>query len=324
MSDKEYIQIECSEDLIEAGITYITRHLGQLEAPDYDHLRQVVVDKIVELAFRRLLTDRDVPHQAQPSTSFTQRDHFDLTIGGRRCSLISRLMRKKEDIAQIHKNPNLLDQEQIFHSVQEFGTKPHEEDLYIFAFLTGLVTRSQQDLGKAIDAGQPTFLLNPMPRSWVYPANWSGLGELTLKSDASESAVVTLGGLNAEKEFITQQVNLDPQERTPANDDFYGLSYIHSHTLPDGKIGIHSPVSKDTVVIERYDWGNLYVYGMKIFFVGYLSVGEFNRQAKRFETGKYTGDLRVGKDTMAVQVDQLRPLPDLFVRANNWEQQKDR
>lgn len=324
MSESKFIQINATEDLTEAGVTYVTRYMGQLDAPAPDHLRQTVVDKIIDLSFRRLVTERDVPHTLEPSTSFITRDHFEITLGGRRCVFVSRLIRKKESVSEIHKDPSKLTENQIFQPVNQGDTRPRDEDIYIFAFMTGLVTRKHKDLQIAIEADQPTALVFPTPRNWVYPANWSGLGELILKGDTEEPVTITLGGLNGEKEFITKQIHLTPKERTSVGDEFYGLSYLHTDNLPDGRVGLHSPVMKDTLLITPYDWENLWVYGMNIYFVGYMSVGEFNRKSTRFEAGRYTGDLRVGNDTMAVQVNQLRPLTDLFVRANNWEQQKDR
>ena len=97
----DIIQLPCSEDLIRAGTAFVTRSLvhpgGQQVNPAFDHLRRKVVDKAIELAFRRLLMEEDIPHQLIDSVTFSQPDTFDIALGGRRCVLAGMSISHKEE-----------------------------------------------------------------------------------------------------------------------------------------------------------------------------------------------------------------------------------
>jgi hypothetical protein len=62
---------------------------------------------------------------------------------------------------------------------------------------------------------------------------------------------------------------------------------------------------------------------MEIVLLGYLSRGEFRRKAAHLPAGSRVFGLpRTEQDCKSLPVSQLRPLPDLFIRANNWAGQQ--
>jgi hypothetical protein len=199
----------------------------------------------------------------------------------------------------------------------------HEEDLFIFACLLALATHSQQDIQKVIANQQPYYLFFKTPADWATPRQWRSFAPLALKLDSEEPATVELGGLSGERTGLTFSVDLPPRQRIEVSPDFYTLNYLHAKDLPAGTVGVHSSAQPETLLVAPFQWGNLWVYGIEIVLLGYLSRGEFHRKATRLPAGSRVFGLpRTEQDYQSLPVSQLRPLPDLFIRANNWAGQQ--
>jgi hypothetical protein len=197
-----------------------------------------------------------------------------------------------------------------------------DKDIYLFAFLSGLVAASQDDLQKVIYKNQPYHLIHAMPDSWVRPADWNPLGALVLKSESEQTQVVEIGGQDEGREMRTCVVEIPPRTRIQINDRFFSLAYIHSKSLPDARIGIHSPSLNETHIISAMDWGNIWVYGMDILLAGWLTREEFNRHASTITPGTRVFQYdRTRAKNLAVPVSNLKPLSDLFERVREWDLQ---
>ena len=78
---------------------------------------------------------------------------------------------------------------------------------------------------------------------------------------------------------------LEPQKRKVLHVDFFTLNYLHTPNLPDQVLGIHSPNLQQTYLIEPIQWGNIWVYGMRIVFTGFIYVaGHFSAELKNLQT----------------------------------------
>jgi len=327
LNANDLIQIPYTPDLTQAAIAYLTQTMVQPGNPmddlDFPELRRVVEEKAVDLAFRRLLVERNVSHQMLEPRSFTAGGEMIAALGGRGCTIASQLISDRNLISQIRKDPAVLLEAQALVPEKGAGRSLHEEDLYIFACLLGLVTHSQQDLQKVIAGGQPHYLFFKTPMEWATPRQWRSFAPLALKLDSETPAAVELGGLGGERAGQTFKVDLPPRQRIQVSPDLYTLNYLHAEILPQGTVGVHSPAQPETLLVAPFQWGNLWVYGMEIVLLGYLSRGEFQRKAVRLPAGSRTfGQPRTEQDYKSLPVDQLRPLPDLFIRANNWAQQQ--
>ena len=324
MSTKQdFIQLTCSQDLIQAGIIYVTRSLvqpgGRGVSRELEGFRLGVVDKAIELAFRRLLVDEHIPHQLVEPVSFSQPDTFDLSFGGRRCAVFGQLVSKRGDINKLHKDPGRLEKEKVYIRESARPSSLRDVDIYVFAVLTGLVTRGRQELQKAVTASQPVHLVYPMPEKWSAPAQWEYLGQLALKGDISEPLSVTLYGQDKRRGFVQETVELPSRERVQVEGDFHTLNLLHVSALPDGPLGVHSPTLGETHLASPYQWGNVWVYGIRITLVGYISQGDFNRKAEKLGVGsRVLGIPRLEEGALAAPVAELKPMKDLFVRAENW------
>jgi hypothetical protein len=204
-------------------------------------------------------------------------------------------------------------------SDQHAGEGHSDHDLYLFAFLPGLVAISQADLKKVISANQPHYFIHAMPESWARPSTWSPLGRLALKSESEETQIVEIGGQDEGREMRSRLVDLPPRTRVETDNGFFSLSYVHVKSLMDARIGIHSPTRKETYLIGGMDWGNIWVYGMDILLAGYLTREEFSRRASPLQAGARVFQYKQTRTkNLAVPVSDLRPLSDLFQRVKEW------
>src|SRR5260221_13058090 len=126
-------------------------------------LRKIVAGVAVELAFRRWLQAQAVPFDLLGATHFTEKDKYDLRLGGRRCDVKSFLISDRTQIATLRRDPAWLNAaEALVPEDQLQSDRLEEQDIYLFGFLAGLETRSAADLDKALRAEQPVYLIHTL------------------------------------------------------------------------------------------------------------------------------------------------------------------
>ena len=167
------------------------------------------------------------------------------------------------------RNPQvMLNAPALVPSEQNVSEDRSDKDIYLFAFLSGLIAASQDDLKKAIYKKQPYHLLHVMPEAWMRPAQWNPPGALILKSESEETKVVEINGQDEGREMRSVRVELPPDTRVQIEGGFCSVAYIQSKSLPGARIGIHNPNRKETHIIGEMDWGNIWVYGMSVTLAG--------------------------------------------------------
>ena len=324
VSVSDLLHLPYTRDLTEGGIAYALRSLpytyNRAGSSPYDRLRRVVVGAAVELAFRRYLSEHDIPFDVKGAMPFTDPDRYDVSLGGRRCEIKSFLVTYREQIHEIRRNPHVvLKAPALVESDKNAGDGYSNQDLYLFAFLSGLIAASQDDMKKVIDTEQPHYLIHVMPDSWTRPFTWSPLGALALKSDSEKTQLVEIGGQDERREMRSCLVEIPPRRRIQIEDGFFSLTYIHIKTAADARIGIHSPTRAETYIIGAPDWGNIWVYGMDILLAGYLTREEFNRRASFIQAGARVFQYnKTRTKSLAVPVSDLKPLSELFERVRAW------
>lgn len=324
ISASDLIHLPYTRDLTEGGIAYAVRSLhytyNRMGGSPYDRLRRIVAGVAVELSFRRYLAEKNVPFDVKGATPFTDPDRYDVSLGGRRCDIKSFLITYRGQISDMRHNPQIvLDAPALVPSDQHAAEGHSDYDLYLFAFLSGLVTTSQKDLKKVMEANQPHYLIHAMPESWARPKTWNPLGELVLKSEAEESIMLEIGGQDEGREMRSHVVEIPSHTRVRIKEGFHSLSYAHIKSMPNARIGIHSPIRKETYLIGATDWGNIWVYGMQILLAGYVTREEFSRRASFIQAGTRIFQYdRTRAKNLAVPVSELHPLSDLLERVKAW------
>ena len=328
MHPSSLLRLPFPRDLIEGGIAYAVRSLphtyNRMGGSPYDRLRRIVAGVAVELAFRRHLTQNDIPFDVKGATPFTDPDRYDVSLGGHRCDVKSFLLTHRDQIQRVRRDPGLLlDAPALVPSDQDAGEGHHDDDIYIFAFSTALNAASQLDLQKAIAAGQPTHILHALPKTWANPQTWTPLGHLALKSESDSPVTVELGGQIENREFVSERLVLPPRARVESRTAYFSLASLHVESPPDGRVAVHSPARSETHVIHPHEWGNIWVYGMDIFLTGWMSRAEFRQRARPIQPGTRVfqyDETRV--KNLAVDVRELRPLGALFEKVKAWETKK--
>ncbi len=324
----DLIHIPYTPDLTESGVTYACRSLPHVfvrrGSSSSDHLRGTAAGVAVELAFRRYLTEQNIPFDVKGASPFTDPDRYDVSLGGRRCDLRTFLISHRAQISALRADSALALKAPALVPLDQYSAAGHSEnDLYLFAFLIGLIAASQDDLKKAAIASQPAYFVHAMPAAWVRPQSWIPLGQLALKSEADDVLTLEIGGQDLRREFITTSVVLYPHTRSVVDADFYSLAYLHAKSKPGGRLGVFSPSRKETYLIKSTDWSNIWIYGMDICLAGWISRPEFRRHASLIPEGSRVFQLdRTHTKNLAVSISELRPLAELFEHVHDWQGQK--
>ena len=328
LTPSDLLRLPCTPDLTEGGIAYALRSLPnsfeRIGSKPYDRIRRVVAEVAVELAFRRYLSQQNIPFDVMGAMPFTDPDKYNVALGGHRCDIKSFLISHRSQISQIQNDPSvMLNAPALVPSDHRAMDGYSDNDLYLFAFLSGLIAASQTDLKKAMETNQPHYLIHVMPAQWRKPSRWNPLEPLVLKSDSDEKMLVEVSGQDEGRGAMTRLVNLPAKTRVTVKDRFYSISAVHIKNMPSGRLGIHSPAFKEAHIIAPLDWGNIWVYGMDIFLAGFISRGEFRRRAKMIASNSRVFQYNHTKTkNLAVPVSGLNPLQDLFARVREWESQR--
>jgi hypothetical protein len=319
----DLIRIPYTVDLTEGGIAYAGRSLphtyDRMGGSPFDHLRRMIAGVAVELAFRHYLTQQNIPFDIKGATPFTDPDRYDVSLGGHRCDIKSFLISHRDQITSLRTDPKLLLQTPALVPLDQYSANGHSEnDLYLFAFLTGLVAASPDDLQKAVDAGQPTYLIHAMPKPWTRPREWIPLGPLVLKTESDETLRLEIGGQDSSRDFMTRPLELPPHTRLEVNGNFYSLAYIHVESKPKARLGVYSPTRRETYLIEPIAWSNIWVYGLDIYLAGWITREEFRYRASLIQEGSRVFQYNQTRTkNLAVAVSNLKPMHELFERVRD-------
>jgi hypothetical protein len=320
VSSSDFIHIPYTRDLTEGGIAYAIRSLphtyNRMGGSPYERLRRIVSGVAVELAFRRYLSEKKIPFDVLGATPFTDPDHYDVSLAGQRCDIKSFLISHRAQILDIKRKPQILLSAPALVASDQNAAEGHlNSDIYLFAFLSGLVAASAADLGKVLQSNQPHYLVHALPEAWASPERWNPLGKLVLKSDAEHSLRIEIGGQDRQRAMRSLEIEIPPKTRIQIDELFFSLAYVHLKTTPRTRLGIHSPLRKLTYIIEAPAWENIWVYGMDILLVGYLRREEFNRRVSFVREGAPVFQYdRTRTKNLAVNVCDLKPVSELLER----------
>jgi hypothetical protein len=321
----DFVHLPYTPDLTEAGITYACRSLpytfDRMGGTPSERMRRIAAGVAVELAFRRYLGEQGIPFDVLGSTPFTDPDHYDVALGGHRCDIKSFLVSHRDQISDLRRDQRPLLRAPALVPLDQFAGDTHgEQDLYIFAFVTGLIAPSQETLKQAIEAGQPTWLIHTLRKEWVIPNVWTPLGKLVLKSESDQPVTLELGGQDGKRDFVTETVELPPRTRIELENDYHSLACLHVSAQPGARVGVHSTARNETYLVGPYEWSNIWVYGMEIILAGYMSREDFRARASLIQAGSRVFQYnKTRTKNLAVPVADLRPLGELLEKVREWE-----
>ena len=154
---QEIVKIPYSDAMSEAGIAHLLQALQAVgDHPAYesfDAMLQYVAEKAAMLAFRHYMDAADIPYELQPQASYTAGLDPALTLGGRRTTLFTTLVRDRRAIALLGREPERINGVPALVPRIDDLHLQSQEDIYVFTAITGLVTRSRDDLARAVAVG---------------------------------------------------------------------------------------------------------------------------------------------------------------------------
>jgi hypothetical protein len=327
LSPDQLLRLPYDASLTLAGIEYAKKSLhytyNRMSLNPAARLRKIVAGVAVELAFRRWLEAQAIPYDLLGATAFTEKDRYDLCLGGRRCDVKSFLISDRPHITALRHDPAWLLEASALVPEDQFKSSALEaNDLYLFGFLAGLETRHSQDLQKAVQAGQPVYLLHTLTEeAWLGQRAWRSLGRLAFTQAGSGRLPVEAGGQEAARAAIVERLKLPPHTTVETAQAYYSLLYVRVPRLPDGMMAVHSPALDETHRIAPLEWSNIWVYGLEVFIAGWLTKADFRALGRLLPAGTAVKQYRQTQvDNRAVLVSELRPLAELaqLIRASDW------
>ena len=324
ISPDNFIYLPYTDDLTRAGIAYACKRipfLNSLEENDpIKKVRQFVADTSVELALQRYLNNENIPHNHLPTKHFSDPEHLTLIIGGRRCVICNTNISNKKMITQIRKNykillrhPAKVSENQIRHQ------QLNQDDIFIFTILECLITTSREACLQALKAKQPIYQIVLLPSPWSRATTWSSLGNLFCQYQYEEDLRLEIGGTDAKRRYLTEIVDIKSGEKAQCRKDFYNIHYLVTTSIPDGEIYLTSSALKRTITTLPHDWTNIWLYGLKILLVGYITFGKFIDQAKIRRYGRSNINSQPTLERyFSRPISHLSPLKNLFQQAKAW------
>jgi hypothetical protein len=144
-----------------------------------------------------------------------------------------------------------------------------------------------------------------------------------LKSECAQAIKVEIGGLDAQRGFVTEACELPPLKRVAAGQEFYSLAYMRTGSMPEKRLGLHSPQRGEATILQPYDWADIRIRGEQILLAGWLTHEEFRSKSVVLNAGQPTFQFaHTHCRTLLVRADRLNPLGRLLEKVRNWEAEK--
>ena len=183
IKEDDFLHLNYTPDLTEAGISYALRHLAYPFREEGEsalrRFQMMVVNKAVELAFRRYLSEQGIPSETVSGTSFGSMDEYQLILGGWHCDFESTWLGQPGLIRQVRSQPgSLLKAAALVPSERVVAWAPGEKGVCIFAFVIAQNPADHTHPHQAHSAEPVSYWLAVMPPTWAYFKHQAQLREI--------------------------------------------------------------------------------------------------------------------------------------------------
>lgn len=330
LTQADLIYLAYSDEYTRAGVTMacrsLSRHLNIRDNFPYSHIHKIVSNTVVELAFRRFLVENHIPHKVVNTSPFSAPERSEVILLGRRSILRTTLVNKKKSILSLHHHPNrLLQSRAVIEGKLLYSEKNKDTDFIIFAVLTGLISSNPLQIKRAYSSQQPIYLIYNLPRVWSNPNHYGQVDKLTFAGETNEPITLELVGENIQREFQTIQIEIHPHQRTTISENLYSFAYLHVNHPLNRIIQFHSSRLGRKCVIKPHEWQNIWVYGMKIILVGYMTYEELRQRIpflklnRDYHLTNRTNPYYSGVERIFLNIHEFHPLTPLFEQALLWK-----
>lgn len=186
------------------------------------------------------------------------------------------------------------------------------EDVFVFALVRALVTRNPAEVERALARGLP------VAPAVTPPVPWQRLPrpmQVVLKYEGPGSLTVRLYGLDDQERPKCLVLTLPAGERRVAPDRWRGVQALVAARPPQGRLGLALYPPGWRRVFPPAAWENLWLYGLGVDLLGYLTRRTFQQQARRMApTEALPLGERPRQAVYALPATALLPLSDLLAR----------
>lgn len=339
----DFVKYSADDEWIKHGTEYAqlswTHTYNRMGKADlFYKMKNIVKGIVAQDGMERHLTKQNIQYNKKDRKYWYDTDRYDLEVDGVKYDV------KANRVANDFASPkDLLKYSALVPKDQLNARSLNEDDIYIFAYIyykekmhppfydprSSLDEFTDADHGKWIVHGFWHYDFNRRNKS-----NLDRVGTVEIRSDDQRDNSITfeLGGTTQEKEAHVEHIKLNSLNSHGFSiADFYELFYIKPLTnkLPNGTITITtSKGAKDVInplmgfvskkvnreiIITQNDWGDIWLYDAKVYYVGYMTKGDFKKQSeelKRFDKTVYQFEIQADNNRM--YVNDLKPMSDLF------------
>jgi hypothetical protein len=320
----DFVHIPYTPDLNQVGIHSACRWLALVhEYPKGsvgEPLRRILGEKAVDLAFRRSLSTSGVPFDSLGNAPFTDPEHYDVILGGRRCEVKTIPISQERHARGLRRHPDWLLQISVQVSEEQlFATQRSDLDLFIFSFI--LTAPQPRPAGRRVfpQARAPQFLIHPLPKHWAQPTGWAAMGMVNFKNELSPNLALEIGGQDSHHQFTTEQILLPAGTPCQNQQEFYTLAYLYTQNTPRGRLAIQCPKLKETYLIQPGAWEDIWIHGTEVILAGWMSRADFRQNAARLPRGsRPIQSIPAHTPHRWLPIAALHPMSELFEAARLW------
>ncbi len=344
VSVKDIVSFKAQDDWITHGTEYAqlswTHTYNRMGSSDiFYKMRNIVKGITAQDGVEEQLLKRNIPYNKKDRKRWYETDRYDLEVNGVKydvkCNRVSNDFSTPKD---------LLEYSALVPSDQLNSRSLNDNDIYIFAFINykektyspHFNPRSTLDkFTKDIEHGK-----------WIVHGFWDkdfirrnrsnlsrvGRIEIVSEDEQDKGMKFEVGGTVAPKEAHKEIIKLNPlNPHGYSIADYYELFYIRplSNKLPYGTItvlsdeganekihplmGFDSKRVNGEVRVTQNDWGDIWLYDAVIYYVGYMTKGEFKENSEELQRfDKSVKQFEIQTDNNRMFVNELRPMIELF------------
>ncbi len=275
-------------------------------------LRQLVKDQVGLLALMHWLAEAGLPYRLGASP-LARIGREPVWVGGRRLFFFSTLIARREVLRPLRRQPGPLLAQAGWATIpaerlRAPGDQP--EDALVFGYVLALVTDTLAEARRAHARGHPVRLVFPWKAE---KGRWAAPQALALKYEGPGALRLTLHG-HTETAYAAASFDLPEGERRITPQRWRTVYALSIEQIPTGRVGIAPPGGRP-VVVTPSQWGNLWLYGLEVWLLGYLSRRTFMQQARYLPAGAVKAPgLLTRRPAYGVPLASLRSPEDLIAR----------
>ncbi len=289
------------------ALPWLVGRQAELSVP---RLRQLAKDQVAVLALTRWLAEHRLEYRLEP-TRWARWGRDPIRVQRRHVYPFATLVSRRAVLRRLRRASPDPEWWATVPEARWQSAEGRPEDILVFGYVLALVASTPEENVRAQSKGLPLRLLYPLPAAWQ---RWPYPQSLALKYEGPGSLSLTLHG-QTEQGWGAYDLALPEKQRLTTEPRWVELYALSTAALPEGRLGVSRPGGSSPLIVSPTQWGNVWLYGLEVWWLGYLTRRAFDQQARRLPSGTDKGaGVRLGQAAYGVPLHALRPMDDLAAR----------